>query len=199
MPKENSNNNPESEENGVGKPESPLTRLPPWKGAYDAMAKDNLLIDGVVIREDFFAKILGPRNTRQFGEQLNLLILHLEHWHGLHMCQRQGDYTIVRVERTDRLMANRDNKIARSIARNKRFGEAVLREHSDRLSDSDKRKIQRKIERNGSLLLFHCKPDVAVKALKEVAKETLEKMNNKSKKFLELRVDDASAADIETD
>lgn len=172
--------------NDVGRPMNPVTRLPPWKGAYDRMVEQQLLVQGVVIPESFFTPLLGPRNTPQYGKQINILTVQVEHLHGLHMCQRHGDYVIIRIERNYREMVNVDNKVARRIARNKRFGEATLREHGHLLSDSEKRKIQRRIERNGSLLLFHCKPDAAVKAIEDLNKDTLAKMEKKAAKLMEL-------------
>ena len=187
-------------EPAVGRPENPVTRLPPWKGAYDRMVEQQLLVAGVVIPESFFAPLLGPRLTRQYGENINMLTTQVEHLHGLHLCQRNGDYLIIRIERNYRHIVTVDNKIARRIARNKRFGEAVLREHGHILSDSDKRKIQRRNERNGSLLLFHCKPDEAVKALKDLNEEVVKKMEKKAAKLLELSDSpSANSGDIDTE
>ena len=179
----NEENTPEGD---VGRPENPVTRLPPWKGAYDRMVEQHLLVQGVVIPESFFTPLLGPRNTRQYGENINMLTTQVEHLHGLHMCQRHGDYLIIQVRRNYREMVNVDNKVARRIARNKRFGEATLREHGHLLSDSEKRKIQRRNERNGSLLLFHCKPGEAVKAIKDLNEEVVKKMETKAAKLMEL-------------
>lgn len=191
--------NPEANST-VGRPKKKLMRLPEWKAAYDAMREQNLLVDGVTIPAQFFVDIIGPQGTEHYGRQIHRLIRQIEYDKGIHMRQFHGDYVIIRVERNCRHMANRDNKIARDIARNKMFGEATLREHGERLSDSEKRKIQRRIERNGSLLLFHCKPDAAVKAVKEVAEATLKQMEKKAAKFLELRDDTStSAADIASD